>query len=137
MKGLGCFWGYIAIILASGASMRFVITRFYNLFIRGLSNRRHRSLIKETINIANILEEDHGIFAFGATISVMFHAIIMNSYGKITFLGIICGSSFALIILTGIFYKFIYRDRDGKLKKYHIIFTGIYIVSLILHLKFN
>ncbi len=137
MKGLGNFWGIIAVILTIGSVSRFVVLKFYNLFIRGLSKRSHKGLISKTVNIVKVLEDDHGIFAAGGTIAIVFHGIIMTGSIGPSILGIVVVIAFTLVILTGIVHKFIYKDKEGKIKKYHIIFTLIYIVFLILHLKFT
>lgn len=137
MKALGNFWGIIAIILTMGSSLRFVALGFYDVFIRGLSNRSHKNLIRQTINIVKLLEEDHGIFAFGGSVAVVFHTTIMAGSEGISFSGVLVAIAFALVIFMGIVHRFIYKDIEGVVKKYHIIFVLIYSVLLILHLKFN
>lgn len=137
MKALGIFWGIIAIVLTMGSSLRFVALGFYDVFIRGLSNRSHKNLIRQTINIVKLLEEDHGIFAFGGSVAVVFHTIIMAGSQGGSFSGVLVAIAFALVIFMGIVHRFIYKDKEGVVKKYHIIFVLIYSVLLILHLKFN
>lgn len=137
MRNIGIFWGIIGVILTIGSIMRFIAEEFYNIFIRGLSKRSHKKLVNSTISLVKMLEEDHGIFAFGGSVSIMLHAIIMNSCDGFSFLGVVAGIIYGIVISMGLICKFIYKDKDGKIKKYHMLFTIIYIVILILHIRFS
>lgn len=137
MRNIGIFWGIIGVILTIGSIMRFIAAEFYNIFIRGLSKRSHKKLVDETISLVKMLEEDHGIFAFGGSVSIMLHAIIMTSYDGFSFLGVLVGVVYGIVVFMGLIYKFIYKDKDGKIKKYHMLLTIIYIVTLILHIRFS
>lgn len=137
MRNIGIFWGIIGVILTIGSIMRFIAEEFYNIFIRGLSKRSHKKLVNSTISLVKMLEEDHGIFAFGGSVSIMLHAIIMNSCDGFSFLGVLAGVVYGIVIFMGLICKFIYKDKDGKIKKYHMMFTIIYIVTLILHIRFS
>lgn len=137
MRNIGIFWGIIGVILTLGAIMRFIVTEFYNVFVRGLSKRSHKRLVKETVGLVKIMEEDHEIFAFGSLISIIFHTIIMSGCNESSFLGLMALIAFIGSISMGFIYKFIYKDKGGRIKKYHVLFTLIYTVFLILHIIFN
>ena len=137
MRNIGIFWGIIAVILTIGSIMNFIVSEFYNIFIRGLSKRNHKRLVDVTISLAKMLEEDHGIFAFGSCVSVMLHTIIMTGCDETSFLGILVAIVFAIVCFMGIIHKFIYKDKSGSLRRYHRIFALIYIVVLILHIRFS
>ena len=137
MRNIGIFWGIIGVILTIGSIMRFVVVEFYNIFIKGLSKRSHRRLVDETINLVKMLEEDHGIFAFGGSVSIMLHTIIMTSYDGFSFTGIMVIITFGAVLFMGLVYKYIYKDKGGKIKRYHVVFTILYILFLILHIRFN
>lgn len=137
MRNIGIFWGIIAVILTMGSIMNFIVAEFYNIFIRGLSKRNHKWLVDVTVSLAKMLEEDHGIFAFGSCVSVLLHIIIMTGCEGISFWGIVVAIMFAMVWFMGITHKFIYKDKSGSVKRYHRIFALIYIVVLILHIKFS
>ena len=137
MRNIGIFWGIIGVILTIGSIMRFVVVEFYNIFIKGLSKRSHRRLVDETINLVKILEDDHGIFAFGGSVSIMLHTIIMTSCDGFSFTGIMVIMNFGAALFLGLVYKFIYKDKEEKIKRYHVFFTILYILFLILHIRFN
>lgn len=136
MRNIGVFWGVMAVILTIGSIMRFVAVEFYNIFISGLSKKSHKRLVNKTINVVKTLEEDHGIFAFGSSISILFHAIIMISCDGVSILGSLVGIIFLLILFAGLIYRYIYSDKLGRIKKYHILFALLYIIFLILHIRF-
>lgn len=136
MRNIGIFWGILGVILTIAAIMRFVAIEFYNIFIKGLSKRSHKRLVDETINMVKMLEDDHGIFAFGSSISILLHTIIMIGCDGVSILGSLVGIIFGLVLVMGLIYKYIYKDKWGRVKRYHVIFTLIYVVVLIFHIKF-
>ena len=137
MDLLGKFWGIISVIFTLGALSRVVSLGFYNKFIRGLSKKKHRGIINKTININSILEENHGVFGVGAFISSIIHMLIMNHKESFSFWGIATFVCVLIMVATGIINKFIYRDKRGKIRKFHTNIILIYIVSLVMHIIFT
>ncbi|MGN9162627.1 hypothetical protein [Clostridium sulfidigenes] len=137
MDLLGKFWGIISVIFTLGALSRVVSLGFYNKFIRGLSKKKHRGIINKTININSILEENHGVFGVGAFISSIIHMLIMNYKESFSFWGIATFVCVLIMVATGIINKFIYRDKEGQIRKFHTTIILIYIVSLVMHIIFT
>jgi hypothetical protein len=137
MDLLGKFWGIISVILTIGALSRVVSLGFYNKFIRGLSKKKHRVIINNTININSVLEENHGVFGVGAFISSIIHIFIMNYKESFSFWGIATFVCLLIMVAIGIINKFIYRDKRGKIRRYHTTIILIYIVSLVMHILFS
>jgi len=108
MDLLGKFWGVISVIFTLGALSRVVSLGFYNKFIKGLSKKKHRGIINKTININNVLEENHGVFGVGAFISSIIHMLIMNYKESFSFWGIATFVCVLIMVATGIINKFIY-----------------------------
>ncbi|WP_346848830.1 MULTISPECIES: hypothetical protein [unclassified Clostridium] len=137
MDLLGKFWGVISVIFTLGALSRVVSLGFYNKFIKGLSKKKHRGIINKTININNVLEENHGVFGVGAFISSIIHMLIMNYKESFSFWGIATFVCVLIMVATGIINKFIYRDKRGQIRKFHTTIILIYIVSLVMHIIFT
>ncbi|HBA02742.1 MAG TPA: hypothetical protein DCW51_01505 [Clostridium sp.] len=137
MDLLGKFWGIISVIFTLGALSRVVSLGFYNKFIRGLSKKKHKGIINKTININSILEENHGVFGAGAFISSIIHMLIMNYKESFSFWGIATFVCILIMVATGIINKFIYRDKEGQIRKFHTTIILIYIVSLVMHIIFT
>lgn len=137
MKFLGNFWGILCIIFALGALLRTVASGFYNKFIRGLSKKSHRTLIDVTINLTSILEENHGVFGAGALISAIIHILIMKTNVGFSFWGLLTLLGILFVIFTGVINKFIYRDKNGELERYHKMGNLAFIFFLIMHLIFK
>jgi len=137
MDVLGKFWGIISVIFTIGALSRVVSLGFYNKFIRGLSKKKHRVIINKTININSVLEENHGVFGVGAFISSIIHILIMNYRESFSFWGIATFVCLLIMVAIGIINKFIYRDKRGKIRRYHTTIILIYIVSLVMHILFS
>lgn len=134
MRNIGIIWGIIGVILTIGSILRFIVFEFYNIFIRGLSKRTHKGLVNNTIALVKIMDEDHGIFAFGSSVAIMLHTIIMFGIEEYSFTGILVLVAFGGAIFLGLVFKYIYRDRGGKIKFYHRMITYIYIAFLMIHL---
>ncbi|MEG0613483.1 MAG: hypothetical protein RR486_13255 [Clostridium sp.] len=137
MKFFGDFWAFISIILMVAAALRIVATGFYNKFIRGLSKKQYRGLINTTMDVNNILQDNHVVFGVGAFISAIIHIMIMEGSFTFSFLGLLTMMTLLFIVVTGVINKFIYRDKNGEFKKIHIVMVLILIFFLILHMSFG
>lgn len=127
---LGCFWGIMCVIFSFLAGLKGWADFFYDRFIRRLSKYRYKRIIEIAFEIKKAVEDNHGLFGSASLISGIIHGLIMYGVNKISITGI--GSMILLfgICLSGIIDRYIYKDKKGKIKKWHCrlhIINGIII----------